>query len=314
MVLRSLAMRVDLARPLGPGNRTEANALVVTGKAGAGKSSLLARMFRNHPAFKDYGVPRSGCSAVTIGTPSPCNPKALGLEILRVLDYPMSAQRSQPYIFARVRERLETLGILVLHFDEVHNILENANEREIHDIRTMFKTFMVSTSWPVALILSGLPEIVPFFEGLMELDDDGRRHADTKREVRRRGQFVHLRSLSLPNDVAMVAAATRDIASVAGMEVVDGAEHRIVPRLIHAADYELGTTMELAQKAIGEGLETGQRYLGVEQFRAAYRRHTGCADSLNPFVATDWMNVDCTLLLKQSREQAAAALVRGRKV
>lgn len=319
LLLRDLRVRLDPSRPLGPGNRIESRALVVTGKTGAGKSSLISRTLAAHPAFPNYGVPRSGCRAVTIPTPSPCNPKALGLEILRVLDYPMSAQRSLPYIFARVRERIEALGKLVLHFDEVHNVLENANEREVRDIRKMFKTLLVSPSWPVVLILSGLPEIVPFFEGLADLDDDGNLRPDTKGEVRRRGRFIHLASLRLstdddPGDADMVAAAVEDVAvQGAGLTLQEDARHTIVPRLMHAALYELGSTMQLTHEAIGEALSSvpPSSRLGLEHFKLAYRGRTGCADAVNPFVARDWIKLDCRLVLKANRDRASAATFGG---
>ncbi|MGO4738027.1 ATP-binding protein [Bosea sp. 2KB_26] len=306
-LLRDLMMRVDPTRPFGPGNRVETRALVVTGKTGAGKSSLLSRMFSNHPAFKGYGTPRSGCPAVTIGTPSPCTPKALGLEILRVLDYPLAAQRTQSYIFSRARDRLQHRGILVLHFDEVHNVLENANDREVREIRKLFKTFMVSDTWPVVLVLSGLPEIVPFFEGLAETDEEGQFRADTKGEVRRRSQFIHLRSLSLPNDIAMLFAALRDVASATGLRFAADMENRVVPRLIHAGLYELGTTMQLTHEAIAEAISTSSPELTLQHFGQAYRARTGCADSVNPFVVTQWQSLDCTLLLKRTPNEANAA-------
>ena len=309
-----LGTRADDTRPLGAGNRIETRALVVTGKTGAGKSSLITRVISAHPSFPSYGVPWSGCRAVAISTPSPCSPKTLGIEILRVLGYSMSAERSLATIFIRVRDRIQFLGKLVLVFDEVHNVLKNANKTEVDEIRTMFKTFMVTTDWPVVLVLSGLPEIVPFFEGLAETDDKGKPKPDSKGELRRRSQFVHLRSLRLPDDTDMVTAALKDvIEGAAGLSLPADAKHTIVPRLIHAGLYELGSTLQLAREAIGEAIsaKTPETCVGLEQFRLAYKARTGCADSVNPFVVTDWIKLDCTLVLKENREKAAAATLAG---
>jgi hypothetical protein len=265
-------------------------------------------MFANHPRFAGYGVPGAGCPAITIGTPSPCTPKALGLEILSALGYPISASRTQAYIFATVRERLQRLGILVLHLDEVHNVLESASEREIREIRKVLKTFLVSDTWPVVLILSGLPQIVKFFEGLAETDDEGQRRADTKGEVRRRSQFIHLRSLSVPGDVAMVYAAFQDIASVTGLGLASNLKSDVVPRAIHAGIYELGTTMQLAQEAISHAIAAGAQELDIQHFARAYRSRAGCADVMNPFVAIRWQALDCTLVLKKNQDEAEAAI------
>ncbi|SFD82590.1 TniB family NTP-binding protein [Methylobacterium sp. 13MFTsu3.1M2] len=307
-LLADLVTRIDPARPLGPGNRSQTRALVVTGMTGAGKSSILARVIGSHPGFPGYGVPRSDCRAVSVLTPSPCNPKALGLEILRVLNYPMASERSVQAVWAKVRERLEFLGKLVLHLDEIHNVLETANKRELVQIRTLLKTFLVTQTWPVVLILSGLPEVVSFFEGLNDPDDDGAPTADTKSEVRRRAVFMHLRSLDLPADIPMVSAAIEDTAQAASMIVDKESLAIIAPRLIHASLHELGTTMQLVHEAIGQGLDARPRAtrLGVEQFKLAYRERTGCADAVNPFFAADWRKIDCRLVLKQSRDAAEA--------
>lgn len=306
-LLRDLVTRVDPTRPLGPGNRMETRALVVTGRTGAGKSSLLSRMFANHPGFTGYGIPHSQCPAITIGTPSPCTPKALGLEILRALGYPMSASRTQAYIFSMVRERLQQRGILALHLDEVHNVLENASERDVREIRKVFKTFMASDASPVVLVLSGLPQIASFFEGLAETDDDGQTRADTKGEVRRRSQFIHLRSLSLPGDIAMVFAALQDIASVTGLSFATNIKSEVVPRLIHAGMLELGTTLQLTHEAIGNAIAANAQQLNIQHFARAYQARTGCADSVNPFIAIRWEALDCTLVLKKTQAEAEAA-------
>lgn len=311
-----LGTRADDKLPLGAGNRIETRALVVTGKTGAGKSSLIARVISSHPSFPGYGLPASGCRAVAVSTPSPCSAKTLGVEILRVLGYPISAERSVANIFSKVRDRVKFLGKLVLVFDEVHNVLKNANEKEVDEIRTMFKTFMVTTDWPVVLVLSGLPEIVPFFEGLAETDDKGKPKPDSKGEVRRRSQFVHLRSLRLPDDADMVTAALRDVVEgAAGLSLPGDAGHAIVPRLVHAALYELGSTLQLAREAIGQAISANPpaKSVGLEQLRLAYRARTGCADSVNPFVAPDWARIDCTLVLKENRDKAAAATLAGSK-
>lgn len=311
-----LVTRLDPARPLGPGNRSETRALVLVGRTGAGKSSMISRIVSDHPAFPGFGVPGSGCRAVTVQTPSPCNPKALGLEILRVLGFPMAAERPVPAVWGRVRDRLEFLGKVVLHLDEVHNVLETANKRELTQIRTLLKAFLISPNWPVVLVLSGLPEVIPFFEGLNEPDEDGRANADTKGEVRRRAVFVNLRSLRSRHDPSMIAAAIADMARVAGMGVPADIDVKLAPRLIHAALYELGTTMQIAHEAIGLALNTKPRatVLGIEHFKQAYRIRTRCSDAANPFVVVNWRKVDCTLVMRASEDaKPVAPRKKGRR-
>jgi hypothetical protein len=221
-----------------------------------------------------------------------------------------------PAVWGRVRDRLEFLGKVVLHLDEVHNVLETANKRELTQIRTLLKAFLISPNWPVVLVLSGLPEVIPFFEGLNEPDEDGRANADTKGEVRRRAVFVNLRSLRSRHDPSMIAAAIADMAGVAGMGVPADIDVKLAPRLIHAALYELGTTMQIAHEAIGLALNTKPRatVLGIEHFKQAYRIRTRCSDAANPFVVVNWRKVDCTLVMRASEDaKPVAPRKKGRR-
>ncbi|MBA1157040.1 TniB family NTP-binding protein [Microvirga mediterraneensis] len=302
-ILLELAMRVDPDKPFGPGNRREARSLGVLGKTGAGKSSLLSRLFAGHPAFPGYNVPNSGCALITVNVPSPCNLKALGIILLAQLGYPLQQERSVPLIWQLVTERLRHLGILVLHLDEVHNVLQAANTREIVEIRKTFKTLMIDPAWPVALVVSGLPEVKGFFEKLdeEEIRPEGQQ-PDTRGEVRRRFRFVELPSLRLPHDARMMAAAVKDLASIAGLEAPADLASDIVPRLIHAGLYELGICMELTHDAITKALQAKAASLVIKHYADAWRTRTGSADRANPFLAIKWLKVDCSVVLAKKRE------------
>jgi hypothetical protein len=228
---------------------------------------------------------------------------------------------SIPLIWRKVAERLELLGILILHLDEIHNVLEAVNARELRDVRKTFKSLLASPRWPVMLVVSGLPEVQGFFEGLDADDDEDREgiprpaKADTKGETRRRARFVELPSLTLPHDIDMMSAAASDLAGLAGLGLQTDAQSTIAPRLIHAALHELGTAMELCHEAIEAALKnTAQTdILRLNHFAEAYRIRTGCGAEENPFLAPDWSKTDCTLVLKKNREAAEAARLRGRR-
>ena len=125
--------------------------------------------------------------------------------------------------------------------------------------------------------------------------------------MRRRSQFIHQRSLNLPKDIAMVFAALQDIASVTGLGFAPNIKTEVVPRVIHAAIYELGTALQLIQEAISHAIAAGVQELDIQHFARAYRARTGCADVMNPFVAVHWQALDCTLVLKKTPEEAEAA-------
>jgi energy-coupling factor transporter ATP-binding protein EcfA2 len=311
-LLCDLAMRLNPDEPIGPGNRREAHSLVLVGKTGAGKTTLLNRLFSTHPAFPGYNKPGSGCSLVTVSVPSPCNLKALGLGILVRLGYPMRGNASIPMIWQRVTDRLAHLGILVLHLDEVHNVLQTANSKELTDLRKTFKALMVDQRWPVALVVSGLPEVTSFFETLEDDDEVGSlSNLDTKGEVRRRVRFMELTSLCLPDDCEMIADAMSDLASIATMTTPVDFRTSLVPRLIHVGLYELGTCMELIHEGIDKALKDKSPMLATKHFAQAFKARTGCADAANPFLAADWLALDCRRVLQKNREEADERATTG---
>jgi hypothetical protein len=224
----------------------------------------------------------------------------------------MRGTASIPMIWQRVTDRLAHLGILVLHLDEIHNVLQAANSKELMDLRKTFKALMVDQRWPVALVVSGLPEVTSFFETLEDDEEVGSlRNLDTKGEVRRRVRFMELASLRLPDDGEMITVAVSDLASIATMTTPVDFGTSLVPRLIHAGLYELGTCMELIHEGIDKALKDKSPMLATKHFAQAFKARTGCADAANPFLASDWLALDCRRVLRKNREEADERATMG---
>lgn len=280
MLLRSVLSRRMMAGVPVPETRLEARCLVVAGEAGTGKTESLDRLFRTHPALQTRGEHRSPLVRVTV--PAPCTLKTLGRELLRALGYPLSRELADHIIWARIHELLPAAGVLLIHFDEMHNLTDSANSLQLDNIRKALKALMVSPEWPVGLIVSGLPGLV-----------DEMRKVD---EIRRRAQFVSVSVLEMPKDVAMVEDLIGALTNVANLTVGQDPLHEIALRLIHGSLGRLGITIELIHEAI-EHAVTASQPLGIKHFAAAFTDRTGVAAPLNPFVAPDWAELDCTLVL-----------------
>lgn len=266
-------------------SRMEARAIVLVGEAGAGKSATLERLFRTHPAIKGYGQRGSGCPLISITVPAPCTLKSLGMTTLHGLGYPLVRDLREHLLWARVHEALRTAGILLLHFDELHNLTDSANVVEIDTIRKAMKSLMVSNDWPIGLILSGLPSLVPSLRGIDE--------------VRRRGRFIQLPDLSVPSDTPLLCETVDRGCSTATIAVANGFAEQIAPRLAHAALHRYGIAVELIHEAIEDCLMAGCDELSTEHFANAFSARTGCADRMNVFVAPDWPDIDATLVLQE---------------
>lgn len=320
-LLKNQLVRADPTRPIGPGNRREARCVVVVGNSGAGKTHLLRRVFSSHPNFTSYGVENSGCKLVTVDVPAPCTLLQLGRRTLAAIGYPIQGEMKEHRVWERVFYKLQETGILVLHFDEMHNILESANVDDIRRIRKTLKALLVNADWPVGLMVSGLPGITDFLETLSihELDQQGNlipreiRPVDRETELRRRCRVIGLASLDIKTDLEMIALAAADMAAAGDLILRDGFQETVAARLVHASLYELGTCMELTAEAMEMALDPDDEdedekdrlprdIVGIEHFAAVYRERTGCGPGANPFLAPEWWILDCTKVLRTKNE------------
>ncbi|NIX77352.1 ATP-binding protein [Microvirga sp. c23x22] len=267
--------------PIGD-RRREARALVVVGEAGTGKTESLNRLFLTHPSLPGYGQLGSRCPLATVTVPAPCTLKTLGMGILQALGYPLARDLKEHLIWARIHEQLPRAGVLLLHLDEMHNLTDGANVGQLANIRKALKGLMVSREWPVGLIISGLPGLVP---EMQEID-----------EIRRRGRFLRVPLLNLPDDLELVEKVIKGLATIGGLEVREDVDSSMAPRLIHAALYRFGVMVELLHEAIELAVSTGAP-LDSEHFAIAYTDRTGCSAPMNPFVAANWADLDCSLVL-----------------
>lgn len=281
--LDDLTLCADPKLPTGEGNRREGGAIVLVGESGAGKSLALKRLVARHPVFPGYCVSRSGCAAVYVRVPSYCTYKALGRITLRQLGMPIKGNPPAHIVWEKVFERLEGLRVIVPHFDEMHNVTVEADEDEIMHVRNMIKTLATSPTWPVVALISGLPELLELTQPITE--------------IRRRCKHLEFAALRLPDDIGIVEHALMDMAGVANLQVNASEFEALIPRLIHAALYQLGTSIELSQQAISIALKEGTSNVAREHFATAFAARTGCVAPDNPFLAPNWADIDCAKVL-----------------
>jgi len=252
-------------------------ALLVTGKAGAGKSRALAHAFATRPEFEGFGKPGEWCPLLSVVAPSPFTLGALGNEIARKLGY--RGQREIPHskVWPFVRELMAECGVRILHIDEAQHGDEIQSEKMAKEVENTLKRMMQEADWPIWLILSGLPELSRFCQ-----NDDS---------MRRRVHVLHFDDLAFPDHAGSVLQTVRNLValcpSVGCGEVLTPS---FAHRLLHASTYQFGIVVEYVQDAIEECLMVeGGGELKLGHFADVYAIRTGAVDDdVNPFVADDW--------------------------
>jgi hypothetical protein len=261
-------------------NRIEAHGLVAVGESGAGKSHTFDRIFRSHPAFPGYGEP--GCPLVTIIVPAPCTMMQLGRVGCARVGYPIKGEKKLHRVWEIFREHLELAGVKYIHFDEIQNIMETANEKEAKAIRNILKGFLNDPDNRISLILTGLPKVRDF----LQLD----------RQETRRCRFVEFETLE-KDDAPAIHDAADDYATDAGLEIEPHEDAALGLRLLHAACYQLGLSFEMTIEAIEIALKKGVTKLTRFHYADMYASRTGNAAPANPFLADNYLDIDCSKVL-----------------
>jgi type II secretory pathway predicted ATPase ExeA len=282
-LLRTLISRKPIEEVESQAARNETRSIVVVGEAGAGKSAALNHAFQTHPVLGGYGTLGSGCPIARVVVPAPCSLKSLGIAILNGLGYPLMRDLRENAVWTRVHEALQISGTVILHLDEMHNLTDKANIKELDAIRKALKGLMISREWPVGLVVSGLPSLVP----AMRVID----------EVRRRGRFISIPLLSMPDDEPLLEEAMKRCCEIAGVELPEGFANEIGPRLSHASLHRYGIAVEFVHEAIEDCLLGGGGALRIAHFANAYAARTGCGDRMSPFIAPDWAEIDASQVL-----------------
>jgi hypothetical protein len=139
------------------------------------------------------------------------------------------------------------------------------------------------------LIVSGIPTLLPFFR------------KDT--QLRRRFRFLYLGKLTAKDHAEFLRDAVEHYCGLAKISVAAQVKEDVAGRLLHAADYEMGRSLEIVGNAVEEALDRGSRKLEKVDFANAFADLCkSLPDDQNPFMATAWHTIDVSRLLRSADE------------
>jgi hypothetical protein len=252
-LIRSALKKRFPKRPESDDNRKPGVGFVLIGGSGSGKTEALDRLLADHTAFPGYGIVKSGCTFVSVLFPAPSTLAQLGNAVLGATGYPPDKPLAEAIAWDRVRKILKKRRIMFLHFDAVHNVLQNAHAAEIIKIQATFRNLMISREWPVQLVLSGVGETLKMFK------DD--------RQLKRRLTYVVFDDLVAADDTVWVGNAVRAFVAQAGLKYTETAGSMLTERLIHAAAYQFGLVFELLLEGIETALLAARKTFGITDTR-----------------------------------------------
>ena len=295
-------IRRDPSKPHAGDNRTEGKGICIVAPSGAGKSTLLEETFRTHPGFPNFRATEKRSPLIGITAPSPSTVGMIGTRILEDLDYPLGRELRENQVWFRVREELRLNGILFLWIDDLNNILTMSNEEDKQKVRDTLKDLMNNPAWPVQLIISGVPDLLPFFR--------------KDKQLRRRFRFLYLGKLAPQDHADFLNSSIEHYCQLAKITLSAKPDEDLVGRLLHAGAFEMGVCLEIAVEAVMEALDRNSRKLERIDFANAFADRGALPDEQNPFIASAWHVLDTTRLHDSDKTDdtvTPTATKRGRK-
>jgi Bacterial TniB protein len=278
--------------PLSPGNRKPGVGFAVIAPSGAGKTTTIDHILRNHPAFPGYGVEGAYCTVLFVQAPGPCTLGQLANEALKALGYNLEKPLPETKALARARYQIEKQKIRILYIGDINHVLHQANRVEIVKIADTFKNVMINKRWPVQLMMDGTLEMLNFPKG--------------DRQFTRRLKFLRFDDISEATDGKLVADSIKDYARDAGLKLVVEPGDMLTGRLCRAAAFQMGLVFEILVEAIEVAVTARRKTLKISDFAEAYADRVVQPVDLNMFLSPTWQTLDPSVIWKDPREPEEA--------
>jgi hypothetical protein len=261
----------------------EARGIALIGASGSGKTTTIERVLHQTPTLSLNDPVTGFTDVVGFQVPSPATLKFVGETALAALGYSLQSRKTSMVIWGLVRSRLSIRRVLFLHLDEAQDLLRHQSAKELESVVRTLKSLMQNQQWPVALILSGMPEL----KDLLNHDP----------QLARRFFPVEFPRLHRSGDIDRVIGMVKFYAEKADLGSLNVNTKDFAARLIHAADCEFGLSIELVIAAIEEALLADSASLSNMHFAEAFKIRSGCIAGLNPFLADSFERIDARALL-----------------
>ena len=280
---------------------TEQKGAAIIGPAGTGKTRMAVQAAEEYArAAEASGGREFGFRIISVTVPGRASVRDTCKEILRLLGYPIKANRDEDYLVDLVVSKMEEHRVAGLHLDEVQDAGKYTTGESMRRFTKRFRNLMQSPRWPVCLILTGTMEAKEL------LNED--------KTLSRRCSPIEIPRMRREVDGLVMSRAIREMMEKANLldtALVDLTEFQ--NRLIHAADGRFGMAIELAIEAIEQARLSGGAELDVEHFAEAYYVRTNGDDELNPFIAERWKSINTQVLLDRVKSDEGTPRRRSRK-
>jgi hypothetical protein len=262
------------------GGYLESEVIVVTGLSGAGKTAEIEKMKENFNADK---IPLPGAlkaKMISRELDRKGGWKALGSMTLKTMGYPLSdnARLDQTSIWDRVAQQGRLQGVVVINYDEVQHIFAGKSGAALEEVLDSFKSILKSKTWPIMLILSGLPELSGYIESFEQLF--------------RKVTHISFSDIAFETDVKTVHEIIGSFAIEARLEMAPELNtHDFIHRLVTAGAFRWGLVCQIVTMAVAEAAASHSKQLTKEHFVQIWVSKTEMNRAATPFTHSAYETV-----------------------
>lgn len=273
----------DASQPLGPDNRGEQKLILVTGATGAGKSKTVEKCLNSLlPDLHDpAGMPTRW---VSVTTPSPFSAKELARKTLGTLDIELakgSGRMTEAELWEAVAANFAGHRVTMFHIDEFQRLMTNKAvgraeaKRVVDRIADTLNEIMMAHTWPVSIVVSGMPELLPLWQ------------THSFKQIRRRTRFIDFPQLSARYHEGLIVALKRyaELAEIA----LDVDVSELPGRIAMASENTFGIALEFMQEVVVDTVRDGSRKLTMKHFAKRFALRNSGED--NVFIEKNWTKI-----------------------
>lgn len=259
------------------------HALTILGESGAGKSTVVKKALKALTTLHDYddGYGNLMRPILYLTAPSSGTMTDLAAEILERLGYENSVMGRGASVYHKVQRSLRNYDTRLVVIDEFQHVLEAPKIKGPAYVTNTLKNMLQDSSWPVHLVLVGLPEIDTLIE------------RDPAEQMERRTDPFVIKDPNFPEDAPYFEWIVSELVeNRAGLRISRDHPNEFIERLMHGARGRFGLIMHLITWAIEDALESGSDEVATANWIEAYARLAKCKkDDDNVFAEPAWRGI-----------------------
>lgn len=305
----SVAVRANEADPWSGSNRQQARAILLTGGSRAGKSYALRQALAELEPIETVDGQTIAPKPLLVECSSIFDPAGLASQILHEIGYPASREFPTAVGWQKVRKHIVAYRPTVLVIEEYQYsfVPTGVGAKRMDTVRAniqgLFRSLLDVPGWATPIAFVGTQSCIEHLE---------------KPEV------FHVREKI--RDIIRIAPVTTTTENLEqlreALETYVGiarieweVDDDLFQRLIHACSGARGLILDFLKDVVVAAARSDDKRLLMKHFTDAYRDHTGCHMSGNPFVETNWLNTNPNRLLEavDGVTRAPVAAPKGRK-